>query len=60
MRLAGSHERQANTPAAMLEANSQPIHVPPPAIPRSNQRAQNRNIGMIGISDRDEQAPRHL
>jgi hypothetical protein len=51
MLLPCSHERQADTPATMLRANSQPIHVPPPAVPRGDQRTQNGTVG-VGVGDK--------
>jgi hypothetical protein len=51
--LAGLHKRQADPPATMLVANGKPIHVAPPAVPRGDQRAEDRTIGVGG----DEQAP---
>ncbi len=51
--LAGPHERQADTSATMLEANSQSIHVSPPAIPRGDQSTDDETVS-VG----DKQTPR--
>ncbi len=37
--LAGAHEGQTDTAAAVLAEHCEPVHVPPPAIPRSYQHA---------------------
>ena len=54
MLLAGPHERQADTPATMSEANSQSIHVPAPTIPGGDQRAQDQeSLNELLIEGRD-------
>jgi len=53
MLLAGSNERQADASTAILDANCQSIHVSPPAVPRGDQRTEDRAVTVS-----DEQAPR--
>jgi hypothetical protein len=50
--LAGAHERQADAATTVISEHDEPVHVPPPAVPRGDQRAHERAVG-IG----DEQAP---
>ena len=55
MLLAGQHERRADPPSPMLDANRQPVHVPSPTVPCGDQRTHDHTAG-IG----NEQAPRRL
>jgi hypothetical protein len=44
--LACAHERQADAAAAVLMEHYEPVHVPPPSVPRGDQRAHECAAGV--------------